>query len=102
MLSALKLQLSAKRKKLMSKNNTRHTIRGANTNLEDCHNPKLIVLRRESRRRGAEHPPRRQGRSDWVAEYPYKSYNATGKTQAEALGNLLLQMAGYLDIEIRG
>jgi hypothetical protein len=67
--------------------------------------PHVIVVSRESVKKDSTGKTQRsrwrRGRSDWVAKYPYKGHTGQGKTKKEAIGDLMLQMAGYVGVEIR-
>ena len=61
---------------------------------------RLITLRRQRTKKDP--TGKRQGprRSNWVAAYPFKGHTGVGATKKEALGDLILTIAGYIDLEI--
>lgn len=77
----------------------------ARTNTADCDNKRLIVLRSQSvvqNSTGKHNEGHRSGKRQWIAEYPYKGHIGVGRTKQEALADLLGQISGYLELEIRG
>ena len=68
--------------------------------MKETVNTKLIRLRSVSNPPYAKGQKFRRYRNEWEAEYPFKGYTARGRTREEALGKLLIQVAGYLGVEI--